>query len=895
MSGRWTARRLLVRRAMTRPAASVLVAVLALLTVAVAAAVPRLVEQQSTAELAYQLKAIGPVGRSLQGSANFPEPWSIEGAPAPDLDQIYSGLQSAFDTARESLPPLLRGQVGAPQWIAQSPTLPVTQLDGASTLLGLQLTADPSYLTKIHVVQGSTPATWTASDTEPAEATRSIPIDVVISTEAAATLKLKPGDIIGAAVVGGVAGTEYRVSGLFEPRDAGSDYWKQNPSLLPASTALTPRGVAYPSAAVFVDPLTVGRTSATFGSARITLYYPVRAEGVEGADAGLLRSQLDAVVAAGIAMPDDGRTMPVVTQSDQAAETAVERGALLAGLLALLAAAPIGLVFAVLLLGVQVVVRARRADLVLASARGASGLQVRGSLALEGALLSVPAAIAVTALATALIPVRIEPSGFVLPALVAVAVPALYAVLPVTAAAPGPVVRLLAQLRGVAEIAVVLFAVLSLILLARRGLAQTATMVGVDPLLSVAPLLLAVSVGIVVLRGYPLPMRAARRAATRSRGLTAFIGAIRATRSPTIGLAGVLALVVGISVSLFSTVLLTTFSAGIEQAASESVGADARVDGSALSPAVRTAVAGVDGVREVAGIQYLSSATVEHSPITDTVTMLLAQTAPLGSLRALPPDLAVEVDGRVPVVVSADLLEQLGRSRTATIDGVKVRVVGSLPAASGLGPRDDWMIADAVFAPRFQTTFAPATLLIRADPAARSGLGSPVRRAASGDPDAVVTTVAEASADRAAEPVVSGIRIGLLAGAVISVLLCALALVLSTVAAGAARGRTAGILRTLGMPRRRLTDLIAWELVPVAVVALLAGAALGLLLPVVVTTAVDLRPFTGGLVRPVPLLDPLLLAAVLAAFAAVVLGAGAVAVAVGDRISPSSTLKMGAS
>ena len=138
------------------------------------------------------------------------------------------------------------------------------------------------------------------------------------------------------------------------------------------------------------------------------------------------------------------------------------------------------------------------------------------------------------------------------------------------------------------------------------------------------------------------------------------------------------------------------------------------------------------------------------------------------------------------------------------------------------------------------------------------------------------------------------VRSGLVVGALLSALLCALALVLSTAAAAAGRARTAGILRTLGMPRRALAGLIAWELVPVAAVALVVGAVLGVALPFLITAAVDLRPFTGGIVRPVPELDPLPLAIVLGSFAAVVALAGIVAVAVGDRVNPSATLKMGA-
>ncbi|MEP6843419.1 MAG: ABC transporter permease, partial [Pseudolysinimonas sp.] len=841
MTERWDARRLLSRRFRTRPAASVLVGVLTLLTVVLAAVVPRLVEQQATAELEYQLQSIGTVGRSLQGSGDFPEDWDSQ--PPPDLGQLYSGLQDEFDLTRQQYDEPLRGLVGAPQWIVQTPVLRTAPVGGSIQRLGVRLTADPSYLKQIRIVQGVAPSTWTTNDVLPSEETRQTPVDVLLSAQASASLKLTVGTLIG----GGVPDRLYRVSGLFEPSHPAADYWQQNPSLLPVSTLVDDRNVEYPSVSAFVDPLSVGRLGTTFGTAQVSLFYPVAATGADGADAELLLEQLSAAVASGAAMPSGETRMPLVTLSDGAVETAVQRGSLLTGLLALLAAAPLGLLVAVLVLGVQGVVRARRSDLTLAAARGGSVLQLRGVMALEGALLAVPAAAVVTLLATILLPVRAEPAGFVLPALVALLPPILYAALAETEHSPGSERSLLTQLRGVAELCVIVLAGLSLFLLARRGLAQASAAVGVDPLLSVAPLLLAVSVGIIVLRGYPLPMRAARRVATRGVGLVAFVGAIRATRVPTIGLAGVLALVVGISVSLFSGVLLTTFDAGIARAAAESVGADARVDGTAITPAQRSAVAAIEGVREVAGIQYLASLAVSGPKIDDTVTLLVAQTAPLATLRHLPTGLGSDAGDRVPVVVSSDLLKQFGSARTATIGGVNVRVVGSLPAESHLGPSSEWVLVDATFAPRFHTQFTPETLFIAADPDRLPQLAVPLQRAVGADPaevtsTATVTTVTQAKADRDGEPVVAGVRAGLVLAAGLSVLLCALALVLATVAAAEARGRTAGILRTLGMPRRRLGVLIAWELVPVAAVALVTGAALGIALPFVVNFAVDLRP-----------------------------------------------------
>lgn len=894
MSERWGARRLVSRRMRVAPAASILVGVITLLTVAVAAVVPRLIERQATAELTSQLQQIGPLGRSLQGAGSFTifDPRAI--------DQLYEATQNNFDLTRQNLPQPLKSLVGPPGWIVQTTPMQGVPQQGTRPFLGLQLTADPYYLSRVRIVQGAAPSTWTGDDTFAADDPTTPPADVVVSKVAADQLHLHVGDRFGMNVVGGVPAFSFRISGFFEPRDPSNDYWKHNGSLLPVTTALAQYGVAYPSVAAFVAPASVGRLTNTFGAAQLSVWYPVSATGADGADAALLDRQLAQAMATGASMVNSFSPMPLQTRAQQAVETAEQRSQLLAGLLALLAAAPMGLVVAVLALGVQVVARARRSELILAAARGGSAWQLRGEMAVEGAMLSIPTAIVVTTAAILLIPVRAEPAGFVWPALVAVLPPILFAALATTRDRPGPFTAILLQLRGVAEIAVVALAALSVFLLTRRGLAEATTQVGVDPLLSVAPLLLAVSVGVIVLRGYPLPMRLASRAAVRGRGLTGFIGAVRAARAPTMGLAGVLALVVGISVALFSTVLLSTVETGVIRAAQESVGADARVEGPALSAQQLDAVEHLDGVRTVAAIDYLSSLTVTHAPVSSAAVML-ADTAKLATIRTLPDGLARPVDGRVPVVVSSDLLASMGSQRTATVQGVKVRVVASLPAASGLGPDSQWMLVDEAFTSKFTDAFVPSTLLIRADPAQLARLLGPLQKAVGVQPDAdpffspiTVTTVPQAISDRDNEPVIAGVRLGLIAGAVMATLLCILALVLATAAAAAARGRTAGILRTLGMPRRRLVGLIAWELVPVAIVALAAGAVLGCLLPYVVTAAVDLRPFIGGAHRPAPVLDPALLGLVLGAFSVVVLLSGAIAVAVGDRVNPSSTLKMGA-
>ena len=95
------------------------------------------------------------------------------------------------------------------------------------------------------------------------------------------------------------------------------------------------------------------------------------------------------------------------------------------------------------------------------------------------------------------------------------------------------------------------------------------------------------------------------------------------------------------------------------------------------------------------------------------------------------------------------------------------------------------------------------------------------------------------------------------------------------------------------MSRRRLRGVVAWELGPIAVTALVVGAAVGLLLPRVVTRVLDLRPFVGGRTPPHPEVEPLLVLAGMGAFGSSWSLAGLVAVAVARRIAPADTVKMG--
>ena len=74
---------------------------------------------------------------------------------------------------------------------------------------------------------------------------------------------------------------------------------------------------------------------------------------------------------------------------------------------------------------------------------------------------------------------------------------------------------------------------------------------------------------------------------------------------------------------------------------------------------------------------------------------------------------------------------------------------------------------------------------------------------------------------------------------------------------------------------------------------MLVGAALGLALPFIVLSAVDLRPFTGGSAQPAIEIPWPVVGAIVAGFAVLVLLAVALVTAASRRASAATTLRMG--
>jgi putative ABC transport system permease protein len=230
-----------------------------------------------------------------------------------------------------------------------------------------------------------------------------------------------------------------------------------------------------------------------------------------------------------------------------------------------------------------------------------------------------------------------------------------------------------------------------------------------------------------------------------------------------------------------------------------------------------------------------------------------------------------------------------------------VSFVGVLPDSALPRLPDTWVLADASAAAVFGDEFVPRELLIRLDDGVSGADIAPqiaellvaVQSDSRRDSVQVLDAAAQLTAANS-EPVITGLRVALLLAAVIAVLLSVLAIVLASASAGAVRNRLIAVLRILGMSPRQVSALMAWELGPVALTAIVAGTALGLAELWIVLAALDLRPFLGGDIPPSPVVDVTQVALVVAGFVAVVVIAGAVTTAIGRRLSPASNVKIGA-
>ncbi len=877
-------------------------AALALLATLLVAAVPGTFDAISAAELHHQVDRLAVPQRFLTTRIVTAPPLgpppptgpSLDGLPEDDVD-LWGGLDSALSTVVASAPPALRQTLGRPHYTAVSEPVALSSPVVNVAELRLALAADPRVGQFIAYRSGRPPLP------DRNDVTAAAPLEVALSAPSADALGWRVGQT-RRLDVGDRRRHTVTLTGTFVAAPNSEDHWALTPNVQRPQVIQTPN-TEIRVATAYVEAASWPLVEALAGSGQTLIDVPFSAADLRSADVRAVQEQLDLFTADAHPLSGLADAAPVRLRSgtaevlaDVLASTASARA-----VLAVLAIGPCGAAVAVFVLGCRLVAARRRPAYQLLATRGWSWLRLRLLLAAEGALLSAPACLAAALLVRWLLPPD-RPA----PLLAAVGgmllgCPLMLATSPLRRDARGHRTDLSARSgrwRALGELLLVGLAGTAAVLLHTTGARRSAG--GTDPLVVAAALLLCLASAVIVVRVYPVPLAVLVRVFRRRRDLASFLGPARALRSPAGGVAAVLALVVGVAMAVLSGALFSTLRTGIATASLSAVGADLRVDGAAIGAATVLRVRALPQVRAVAAAMELGPVEVTVSGVEQAVTVHLVDATELGSVQGgvtgavgLPPEVLAGAPG-LPVVVSADLAAQLAASArpVLAVGNLPLSVVGTAATAAGVAHGTGWIVADRRLLTTFGgAVFTPDELLVALRPGG-DGTAAAAVGAAVGSAGAV-TTAGVVQARLSSAPVISGVRTVVLTALLVMAVLGALAVTLLAVDSAPARRRLLGLLQILGMDRSVGRALSAWELAPLVVAALLGGGALGAGLAAVVTGAVDLRPFTGGMSAPKLTIGATTTVAVLGGYAAVVAVVTLVGGYVTHRVSPAALIRFG--
>jgi putative ABC transport system permease protein len=848
-----------------------LVAMVAVVTVGLAlaaAAIPRSVDGFLDDALHYDAAGATAISRdasslgdgAITGGAG-------EGAGMSEGASGFWGLlDDQLDELHELQPQPLRGALGRAAYTVVTAPEPVSISLPNSVSLGY----DPRFFGRVTMVEGAEPAPG------PSTVAGGEPIEVVASTAVADALAWTVG---GKYTMYLQYGFEQPVilSGLFEPKNADDPYWEHTTAALVPTVdsrilPATINGTVFANAAGF-GALRHSLTDvpAPF-TARSSIWYPIAPETIDSATTGELAQQLRKLASAGQRVSAAGESALLFRSNlPELLEEATARSSSSQAVLATILAGPIGLAVAIEALVARLAAARLRESLALLRARGASATQRRLLLALPALAVGVLAS-GIGLVAALLLPGGDLGAGGVVAVVATALAPA--ALLVATGAGPERAVPgRSGLLRLVAEAVIVLAALASIASAVQRGNGET-TGSSVDLISAAVPLTLSLLGCVLTLRLYPVLLRRSLAASHRSRGIAAFLGTARALRAGSAGLVPVLAVLIGVSVAVFSGVLSATLVAGTQTAAESRVGADLAVDNVRLGPDELDTLRDIDGVAVAAGISSdvfhrLRPADVSQFPVTlvlvDPDDFAAAQRGVPGALEL--PDLDAADNGPVPLAVSIGVDAVTAGETEAELDFAAVTIVGSPLAGAFFNTSQNWVIGDIANAEALDYPSPVVTnqVLVKLSPGASvDRVRSDIARVTGAD--AEFSTPADVVAERSANPAVGGIRTAVVLAILGAGLLSATALALTTVLDGRSRRASLTLLATLGLGRRQARRTVAWELAPLSAVGLVVGVLLGAALSAITLATVNLRPFTAGTDQPAVVVDPLLMLAIVGGF-----------------------------
>jgi len=818
-----------------------------------------------------------------------------------------------------ALPAVVR-RVAGPLFttVSSAPLTVDAAADRPAALLTLGFTAGPGSEVR-HRDQDA--ATIAAAGPPAGEAVPVTAVPVTVSAELAQALHLAPGARLHAVPTAG-APVDLVVVGVHTVVTPDAVAWTPLPAVAVPRAARTPTGAPAVAATVLVPasalPIAAAATARGRGADAgiglgVEIHQTLTPDRLRTDDVGALLAAVPRLdpVAAALPTPDDVPGLGPITVGSRLGDVlatyrARERAA--RAQLSLVVVGVVGAAAVVVVLWMQLLAGRRARDHALEHARGASITAVAARALLESLPLGLLAASTGAVAGRLLVPGDgWSPGPLLVVAAVAVLAPAGFAAHAARRgwtrrqppADPGARARIRARQqlrRTVGEGALLVLVAAGVTSLRGRGLAQSQTG-GVDLLLAAAPLLLVLGVTVVVLRGYPWPVRGLAALGRSRRGVVAAVSTARAERAVTVLPLLGLALAVGLVVS--AGLLRDTVTGGQEAASWERVGADVRVEAPVDAGDLR-ALRAAPGVVAVAAGHVRRNVTAKFGNDYGNVTVIAVDGRELGALLAARPQGyrgelarlgAASPAGTLPAVVSPELAAKLGRQPLAMVLGPayqRAEVVGTASVPPRGWEPGDVVFVDAAATARALPELGRPNLVWAVGPGADAAV-----RALPGVTDVQVRSRAGWLAATRGSALLAQVLL-LLALAVGALGVFAALAMLGAVLVGAReRAGELSTLRTLGLSAGQGRWLVVGELAPLVVAGAGAGASAGVVTVVGLGPALGLDALTGGLEAPALSLRPAFVAGVVGGLVLLFVLAALAEVAVHRRDRPAEVLRLG--
>jgi putative ABC transport system permease protein len=891
--------------------ANAALALLVLGLVLAAAAGPRAALASRTTALRQTLSATSPLTQTMTATTTWDAVTAaMQGA---GNGQIAGGLTTAQVGEITSQ---LRGEFGrrvplgpaSQDWAAVTSAPHAVRTDLPATrgiAVRLEIAYRQPLTPHLRLVSGGYPAVTGPASAPNGTGSAKAPLQVMISQATAAQFGLGPGDRLTVTgqqdASGSTSKASLEIAGIVAPRDPSSAFWIADPAVLTPDLEMpSPNAPRFWVAEVIAGAGELSTLQSLFGPGGLTMTWqlPLDFLFLSGQQSPAYYSALNRLntqtpVLAGDVAPA-GSVLQVTAGPLQAVAAYLATASSVDVLLWLLYASLAVAAIVVLLLAARMVTMRRSAELTLRRARGASLARIAVTAAAGTALACVPGALAGGALAVLLVPGQQPAGGWSLPAgavAVAVAAPALLAAWQHRlsrrrAGGPGRG-RPRATVRLVAELTAAAAAIAGIVVFRQQGTAPGA---GVNLYTSAAPVLVAIPAVIVVLRLYPLVLRALLRLSARRRGAIAFLGVARAARVTLTPALPAFALVLALGVAAFAGTVRDAVTGGESVASWQAAGADvtispvpaanlarsaSTVGGGGITPAARRAVAAVRGVTHLAGVFSAVWTTPDGQQITGIAVDPAQYAALTAATQTFPPVPAASLAPGTPqpVLASPQAAAELGRgtsliSTLVSVSPVRIRVAGllsgtpALPGGATSGPPGGGttgppsggaFVVLPLAALHPQSGAGPVEvneLLLTGSGIDRARLTTALRETM---PGAVTSYRSDILDALAGAPLQHG-AFELFELALVAAAALGLSVMLLEIALGSAeRESTLARLATMGIDERQRAGVVAWEVLPPVLAAAVAALACALVLPWVLRPAVDLSVFTRNASVTAPL------------------------------------------